>query len=67
MLFIDEIDSITPKRETASKEMERRIVSQLIACLDGKASFENNSSQYSDHMKNRKMCSCQYFIAEEKK
>ena len=36
VLFIDEIDSITPKRETASKEMERRIVSQLIACLDGK-------------------------------
>ena len=35
VLFIDEIDSITPKRETASKEMERRIVSQLLACMDG--------------------------------
>ena len=44
VLFIDEIDSITPKRETASKEMERRIVSQLIACLDGKICLENISS-----------------------
>ncbi|XP_014670547.1 PREDICTED: nuclear valosin-containing protein-like [Priapulus caudatus] len=34
ILFLDEIDAITPKRETASKEMERRIVSQLLACMD---------------------------------
>jgi len=36
ILFIDEIDSITPKRENAQREMERRIVSQLISCIDGK-------------------------------
>ena len=36
IVFIDEIDSITPKRETASKDMERRIVSQLLTCMDGK-------------------------------
>ncbi|PWN19107.1 AAA-domain-containing protein [Microstroma glucosiphilum] len=34
ILFIDEIDSITPKRETAGREMERRIVAQLLTCLD---------------------------------
>lgn len=34
VLFLDEIDSITPKRETASKDMERRIVSQLLTCMD---------------------------------
>ncbi|TRY91631.1 hypothetical protein DNTS_021770 [Danionella cerebrum] len=36
VLFIDEIDAITPKREVASKDMERRIVAQLLSCLDGK-------------------------------
>jgi len=34
VLFIDEIDSITPKRENAQREMERRIVAQLLTCLD---------------------------------
>lgn len=34
IIFIDEIDSITPKREIASKEMEKRIVSQLLTCMD---------------------------------
>jgi ribosome biogenesis ATPase len=34
ILFIDEIDSITPKRETAQREMERRIVAQLLTCMD---------------------------------
>ena len=35
VLFLDEIDSITQKRENASKDMERRIVSQLLTCMDG--------------------------------
>ncbi|XP_058131256.1 nuclear valosin-containing protein-like isoform X3 [Dasypus novemcinctus] len=34
ILFIDEIDAITPKREVASKDMERRIVAQLLTCMD---------------------------------
>lgn len=34
IIFIDEIDSITPKRENASREMERRIVAQLLTCMD---------------------------------
>uniref|UniRef100_A0A3B3DMZ5 Nuclear VCP like n=1 Tax=Oryzias melastigma TaxID=30732 RepID=A0A3B3DMZ5_ORYME len=34
ILFIDEIDAITPKREVASKDMERRMVAQLLTCMD---------------------------------
>ncbi|KAL3283817.1 hypothetical protein HHI36_017988 [Cryptolaemus montrouzieri] len=34
VLFIDEIDAITPNRQNAQKDMERRIVAQLITCLD---------------------------------
>lgn len=35
LVFMDEIDAITPKRENAQREMERRIVAQLLTCLDG--------------------------------
>ncbi|CAJ0642358.1 4794_t:CDS:10 [Entrophospora sp. SA101] len=34
LIFVDEIDAITPKRETAQREMERRIVAQLLTCMD---------------------------------
>lgn len=34
VLFIDEIDSISANRKNASKDMERRIVAQLITSLD---------------------------------
>lgn len=34
VVFIDEIDAITPKRESAQREMERRIVAQLLTCMD---------------------------------
>jgi ribosome biogenesis ATPase len=34
IIFIDEIDAITPKRENAQREMERRIVAQLLTCMD---------------------------------
>ncbi len=34
IIFIDEIDAITPKRENAQREMERRIVAQLLTSLD---------------------------------
>lgn len=37
LLFIDEIDAITPKRESAQREMERRIVAQFLTCMDGKS------------------------------
>ncbi|EFJ46428.1 hypothetical protein VOLCADRAFT_105558 [Volvox carteri f. nagariensis] len=30
----DEIDAIFPKRETAQREMERRIVAQMLTCMD---------------------------------
>ncbi len=35
IIFIDEIDSIAPKREEVSGEVEKRIVSQLLTLLDG--------------------------------
>lgn len=35
VLFIDEIDAVAPPRATAQREMERRIVAQLLSCLDG--------------------------------
>ncbi|CAI4228570.1 unnamed protein product [Auanema sp. JU1783] len=34
VLILDEIDAIAPRRETATREMERRIVSQLSNSLD---------------------------------
>lgn len=34
LIFIDEIDAITPKRESAQREMEKRIVAQLLICMD---------------------------------
>ncbi|KAI6646453.1 hypothetical protein LOD99_12574 [Oopsacas minuta] len=34
ILFLDELDAIAPKREEQSREMERRIVSQLLICMD---------------------------------
>ena len=34
IVFIDEIDAITPKRDSAQREMERRIVAQLLTCMD---------------------------------
>eukprot|EP00931_Biecheleriopsis_adriatica_P117751 TRINITY_DN93238_c0_g1_i1.p1 TRINITY_DN93238_c0_g1~~TRINITY_DN93238_c0_g1_i1.p1 ORF type:complete len:783 (-),score=213.17 TRINITY_DN93238_c0_g1_i1:24-2372(-) len=34
MIFMDEVDAITPKRDSAGREMERRIVAQLLTCLD---------------------------------
>ena len=35
IVFIDEIDSIAPKREEVSGELEKRIVSQLLTLMDG--------------------------------
>ncbi|KAI9734827.1 MAG: hypothetical protein M1834_001905 [Cirrosporium novae-zelandiae] len=34
IIFIDEIDAITPKRENSQREMEKRIVAQLLTCMD---------------------------------
>lgn len=35
IIFIDEIDAIAPKREETSGEVERRVVAQLLASMDG--------------------------------
>lgn len=34
LLFIDEIDAVTPKREGGGRGMETRIVAQLLTCID---------------------------------
>lgn len=49
LIFIDEIDAITPKRENAQREMERRIVAQLLTSMDDlnhmkKPRNDNNSN-----------------------
>jgi transitional endoplasmic reticulum ATPase len=35
IIFIDEIDSIAPKREDVGGEVERRVVSQILTMMDG--------------------------------
>jgi len=35
IIFIDEIDAIAPKREEVTGEVEKRVVSQLLALMDG--------------------------------
>ena len=35
IIFIDEIDSIAPKREEAGGDVERRVVAQLLSLMDG--------------------------------
>ncbi|HXG05827.1 MAG TPA: CDC48 family AAA ATPase [Nitrososphaera sp.] len=35
IIFIDEIDSIAPKREDVSGDVEKRVVSQLLTLMDG--------------------------------
>ncbi|TVU31628.1 hypothetical protein EJB05_23323, partial [Eragrostis curvula] len=40
IVFIDEIDAIASKRENLQREMERRIVTQLMTCMD---EFHQNS------------------------
>jgi transitional endoplasmic reticulum ATPase len=35
IIFIDEVDSIAPKREEVTGEVERRVVSQLLTLMDG--------------------------------
>lgn len=60
IVFIDEIDAITPKREVASKDMERRIVAQLLTCMDGRtlASF----CQCSASSERRRKCTEKYLV-----
>ncbi|KAI3470466.1 hypothetical protein Pfo_027129 [Paulownia fortunei] len=53
IVFIDEIDAIASKRENLQREMERRIVTQLMTCMDEshrlvKPGDENADSESSD-------------------
>jgi transitional endoplasmic reticulum ATPase len=41
IIFIDELDSIGPKREEAKGEVERRVVAQLLTLMDGLQARQN--------------------------
>lgn len=41
IVFLDEIDSIAPRREGATGDVEKRIVAQLLALMDGLAKRQN--------------------------
>jgi len=41
IIFIDELDSLAPKREEVTGEVERRVVAQLLALMDGLTSRGN--------------------------
>ena len=41
IIFIDELDSICPKREEVSGEVERRVVAQMLTLLDGMKGRDN--------------------------
>jgi len=41
IIFIDEIDSICPKREDVSGEVERRVVAQMLTLMDGMKGRDN--------------------------
>ena len=42
IIFIDEIDSIAPKRDEVYGEVEKRIVAQLLTLMDGMSSASDN-------------------------
>ena len=42
LIFIDEIDVIAPKRDSAQSQMEKRIVAQLLICMDSCAMETND-------------------------
>ena len=45
MLNADEIDAIAAKRESAQREMERRIVAQMLTCLDDLAEQHSTAAE----------------------
>ena len=49
IIFIDEIDSMASKREAAHKQMESRIVAQLLSCMDDLSVSPVEISRNSDH------------------
>lgn len=48
IVFIDEIDAIASKRENLQREMERRIVTQLLTCMDESYSLVKPSDKHPD-------------------
>lgn len=42
IIFIDEIDSLCPKRDENSDELQKRVVASLLTLMDGSAAAETN-------------------------
>ncbi|EPS73955.1 hypothetical protein M569_00793, partial [Genlisea aurea] len=49
IVFIDEIDAIASKRDSMNRDMERRIVTQLMLCMDGEHKFLKSSDESSSN------------------
>ncbi len=45
IIYIDEVDSITPKREVSHGDLEPRLVGQLLTLMDGLSGIQNKDSQ----------------------
>lgn len=50
IIFIDNIDAIASKRDIMQEQMKNRMVSQLIACMDGLVYGEDGSSRNGSHV-----------------
>ncbi|KAF5732860.1 Cell division control protein 48 C isoform 1 [Tripterygium wilfordii] len=47
IVFIDEIDAIASKRENLQREVEKRMVTQLLTCMDESHKIEQTAASYS--------------------
>src|SRR3546814_3020594 len=50
ILFIDEIDSIAPKRGQVTGEAERRLVAQLLTLMDGLEPRQNRAEEHTPEL-----------------
>ena len=55
VILLDEIDVLAGKREEAGKEMERRIVAQLLTCMDSIGQYENTISRSASQIETEKV------------
>jgi ribosome biogenesis ATPase len=49
IIFIDEIETLTTKRENAQRETEKRIVTQIMKCMDELSSAQHRKQQSFNH------------------
>src|SRR3546814_2102548 len=64
ILFIDEIDSIAPKRGQVQGEAEKRLVAQLLTLMDG---LEPRSEEHTSELQSLMRISYAVFCLKKKK